>query len=122
MTAAGTVGPVDLRPSLDVVDGLPVLALSGTVDLATVPILQDGLVRLLADHPGASAWPSTSTASTPRRHRLSACCSAPPGGPARPAATSSSCARASGCGHASPSPGSIAPSSIAGGIAELLTA
>ena len=53
MTAAGTVAPVDLRLSLDVVDGLPVLALSGTVDLATVPILQDGLVRLLADHPGA---------------------------------------------------------------------
>jgi anti-sigma B factor antagonist len=53
MTATGTVAPVDLQLSLDVVDGLPVLALSGSVDLATVPELQDGLVRLVTDHPGA---------------------------------------------------------------------
>ena len=61
MTAAGTVVPVDLRLSPDVVDGLPVLALSGTVDLATVPVLQDGLVSLLADHPDLLAGEEPAT-------------------------------------------------------------
>ena len=31
---------------------LPVLTLSGSVDLATLPRLQDGLLRLAAEHPG----------------------------------------------------------------------
>jgi len=52
LTTAGTVAPVDLRLSIDVVDRLPVLTLSGTVDLATLPELQGGLLRLLADHHG----------------------------------------------------------------------
>ena len=50
---AGTVAPVDLRTSIDVVGTLPVLTLSGSVDLATLPRLQDGLQRLGALHPGA---------------------------------------------------------------------
>ena len=43
---------MDLRLSIDVVDRLPVLTLSGAVDLATLPVLQGGLLRLLVDHRG----------------------------------------------------------------------
>jgi anti-sigma B factor antagonist len=43
---------VDLHSRRDVVGTLPVVALSGSVDLATVPALRDALVRLIVDHPG----------------------------------------------------------------------
>ena len=36
-------------------DGVPVLSLTGEVDLATLPRLRDGFVRLAADHPGTTA-------------------------------------------------------------------
>jgi anti-sigma B factor antagonist len=42
---------MDLRSRRDVVGTLPVVALSGSADLATVPELQDVLVRLISDHP-----------------------------------------------------------------------
>ena len=51
-------------------------------------VLQDGLLRLARRPPRRSVSPSTSTASTRSTTPGSACCSAPPGGPARPAATS----------------------------------
>jgi anti-sigma B factor antagonist len=35
-------------------DGVPVLSLSGEVDLATVPRLRDRLVQAAADHPGVT--------------------------------------------------------------------
>lgn len=34
--------------------GVPVLSLAGEVDLATVPLLRDALVRSAAEHPGAT--------------------------------------------------------------------
>jgi anti-sigma B factor antagonist len=43
---------MDLRAHHDVVGTLPVVALSGSVDLATVPQLSSALSRLLADHQG----------------------------------------------------------------------
>jgi anti-anti-sigma factor len=43
---------VDLQTTTSVVGGMPVLSVSGTVDLATVPGLRDALVRLVGDHPG----------------------------------------------------------------------
>ena len=43
---------MDLRTRIDVVGSVPVLALSGSVDLATLPRLQDGLLRLASEHPG----------------------------------------------------------------------
>src|SRR5215211_5971734 len=42
---------MDLRAHHDVVGTLPVVALSGSVDLATVPQLSSALSRLLGDHP-----------------------------------------------------------------------
>jgi anti-sigma B factor antagonist len=44
---------VDLRARHDVVGTLPVVALSGSVDLATVPQLTTALYRLVAEHPAA---------------------------------------------------------------------
>lgn len=43
---------MDLRTRYDVVGTLPVVALSGSVDLATVPQLGNALFRLVADHGG----------------------------------------------------------------------
>jgi anti-sigma B factor antagonist len=43
---------VDLQGSVDVVGGVPVLSLIGSVDLATVAELRDLLLRFTADHPG----------------------------------------------------------------------
>jgi anti-sigma B factor antagonist len=43
---------MELRVRHDVVGTLPVVALSGSVDLATVPQLGNALVRLLSDHHG----------------------------------------------------------------------
>ncbi|MET0324567.1 MAG: anti-sigma factor antagonist [Ilumatobacteraceae bacterium] len=43
---------MDLRTRIDVVGSVAVLALSGSVDLATLPRLQDGLLRLAREHPG----------------------------------------------------------------------
>jgi anti-sigma B factor antagonist len=43
---------VDLQGSVDVVDAVPVLSLTGSVDLATVADLRDLLLRFAADHPG----------------------------------------------------------------------
>ncbi len=48
----GTLGAMDLRARHDVVGTLPVVALSGSVDLATVPALASALFRLVGDHPG----------------------------------------------------------------------
>lgn len=42
---------MELRGDLSVVAGRPVLALSGIVDLATVPTLRDLLLRAGAEHP-----------------------------------------------------------------------
>jgi len=44
---------MDLRARHDVVGTLPVVALSGSVDLATVPQLTTALYRLIGDHAGA---------------------------------------------------------------------
>ena len=44
---------MDLRARHDVVGTVPVVALSGSVDLATVPQLSTALSRLVADHPAA---------------------------------------------------------------------
>lgn len=44
---------MDLRARHDVVGGTPVVAFDGMIDLATVPVLQDHLTKLLLDHPGA---------------------------------------------------------------------
>ena len=44
---------MDLRGTISVVGDLPVLALSGDVDLATVPTLRDLLLRAAFEHPGA---------------------------------------------------------------------
>jgi anti-sigma B factor antagonist len=43
---------VDLHGSVEIVADVPVLSLTGTVDLATVADLRDLLLRLVADHPG----------------------------------------------------------------------
>ena len=43
---------MELRADHDVVGTLPVVALSGSVDLATVPQLSTALFRLLAEHTG----------------------------------------------------------------------
>jgi anti-sigma B factor antagonist len=43
---------VDLHGSVEVVGTVPVLSLSGSVDLATVAVLRDLLLRLAAEHPG----------------------------------------------------------------------
>jgi anti-sigma B factor antagonist len=48
----GTLARMQLRGHQLVVGSVPVVALSGTVDLATVPVLRDVLVRLVADHVG----------------------------------------------------------------------
>ena len=48
----GTLGAMDLRARHDVVGTLPVVALSGSVDLATVPTLASALFRLVGDHAG----------------------------------------------------------------------
>jgi anti-sigma B factor antagonist len=42
---------MDLRTRHDLVGTLPVVALSGSVDLATVPQLSTALFRLVGDHP-----------------------------------------------------------------------
>ena len=42
---------MDLRARHDVVATVPVVALSGSVDLATVPQLATALYRLVGDHP-----------------------------------------------------------------------
>jgi anti-sigma B factor antagonist len=43
---------VDLHGSVEIVASVPVLSLSGGVDLATVAELRDLLLRLVMDHPG----------------------------------------------------------------------
>jgi anti-anti-sigma factor len=43
---------VDLHGSIEIVGMVPVLSLSGAVDLATVAQLRDLLLRLAAEHPG----------------------------------------------------------------------
>ena len=43
---------MDLRARHDVVGSLPVVALAGSVDLATLPQLGNALFRLVDDHPG----------------------------------------------------------------------
>jgi anti-sigma B factor antagonist len=43
---------VDLHGSIEIVGTVPVLSLTGSVDLATVAELRDLLLRLVADHPG----------------------------------------------------------------------
>jgi anti-anti-sigma factor len=43
---------VDLRGFVDVVGAVPVLSLTGSVDLATVAELRDLLLRFTVDHPG----------------------------------------------------------------------
>jgi anti-sigma B factor antagonist len=45
---------MELTLLTDVVEGIPVLAVHGEVDLATVPRLRDALHRELANHPGRS--------------------------------------------------------------------
>ena len=45
---------MDLRGTISVVGDLPVLALSGDVDLATVPTLRDLLLRAAFEHPGGA--------------------------------------------------------------------
>ncbi|MEN9823510.1 MAG: hypothetical protein RLZ04_1936 [Actinomycetota bacterium] len=35
----------------ELIDGMPVLALDGDVDLATLPVLRDHLTRFVAEHP-----------------------------------------------------------------------
>lgn len=52
--ADGTVADVELRGDLSVVAGRPVLALSGVVDLATIPTLRDLLLRAGTEHPHGS--------------------------------------------------------------------
>jgi anti-sigma B factor antagonist len=47
-----TLARMQLRSRQHVVGSVPVVALSGPVDLATVPVLRDALVRLVADHAG----------------------------------------------------------------------
>jgi anti-sigma B factor antagonist len=42
---------MDLRARHDVVGTVPVVALSGSVDLATVPLLSSALFRLIGEHP-----------------------------------------------------------------------
>ena len=44
---------VDLVARHDVVGSLPVVGLTGSIDLATVPQLATALYRLVDDHPGA---------------------------------------------------------------------
>lgn len=34
------------------IDGMPVVALDGDIDLATLPVLRDHLARLVSGHPG----------------------------------------------------------------------
>ena len=89
---AGTLARMELRARHDVVGTLPVVALSGSVDLATVPQLAHALFRLVGDHP-AGPWRSTSTASTSSTTPGWACCSARRGGRVRPAASSWSWSR-----------------------------
>jgi anti-sigma B factor antagonist len=43
---------VDLHGSVEIVTEVPVLSLTGTVDLATVAKLRDLLVRTISDHAG----------------------------------------------------------------------
>lgn len=43
---------MDLRTDHAVIGGVPVLGLTGSVDLATVPVLTSALFRLVGDHPG----------------------------------------------------------------------
>jgi anti-sigma B factor antagonist len=43
---------VDLHGSVEVVGTVPVLSLTGSVDLATVAVLRDLLLRLATEHPG----------------------------------------------------------------------
>ena len=43
---------MDLRARHDLVGSLPVVALAGSVDLATLPQLGNALFRLVGDHPG----------------------------------------------------------------------
>ncbi len=50
----GTVPNVELEGSISTVGGVPVVALAGMVDLATVPALRDLLLRVITDHPGAT--------------------------------------------------------------------
>jgi len=37
----------------ELIDGMPVVALDGDIDLGTLPVLRDHLARLVARHPGA---------------------------------------------------------------------
>lgn len=43
---------VDLRNTVTIVGGRPVVAFSGSVDLATLPQLRDPLLRATVEHPG----------------------------------------------------------------------
>jgi anti-sigma B factor antagonist len=45
---------VDLRCRHTTVGGTAVLSLTGEIDLATVPVLRNALVRLVGDAPGAT--------------------------------------------------------------------
>jgi anti-sigma B factor antagonist len=43
---------MDLRARYDLVGSLPVVSLSGSVDMSTLPVLGDALLRLVTEHPG----------------------------------------------------------------------
>ncbi len=50
----GTVRNVELEGSISTVGDVPVVALAGLVDLATVPQLHDLLLQAITGHPGAT--------------------------------------------------------------------
>jgi anti-anti-sigma factor len=45
---------VDARVRVEVVAGRPVLSVDGAIDVSSLPVLQDRLLRTLADHPGVT--------------------------------------------------------------------
>lgn len=45
---------MELEGSISTVGDVPVVALAGLVDLATVPVLRDLLLRAITEHPGAT--------------------------------------------------------------------
>jgi anti-anti-sigma factor len=46
--------PMDLQVRTERVGGTPVVALGGTADLGSVPVLQTALARVVAEHPGTT--------------------------------------------------------------------
>lgn len=50
----GTFAWMELEATIARAGGVPVVALSGLLDLSTVPELRDVLVRVTTDHPGAT--------------------------------------------------------------------